>query len=417
MSAFGNNYSASSSSSPSKSSATSSSPNNGPAEFCVAGYDFCLHFTKLFANESPPTFLDCIGVFAVPISNLKQAAKISEKITHSVVLLLSRASGAGFLLEFTNANNSGMVRMVPGRIAKKSVEYMSKQAFGQFNSLYGFFECSMYQDTLEEFINKFTNLCSYHNIVHSCHVFHRSLVASAVTGRLMYNLRHDKRYSNQLWNSHDWVFWEESINTRDDIIQQKPYVCKLKELVEGKQIAEGIIKNIAVNYNPEVHTTVAPTNMDVVIFNKDMWAEEIDSKLTHGVRTKNYGSLVVLLRECAVQSFINKTVLDAIDFLFTSSNVIITASDIGQFRRLIESSKVVYYSSVRSDIDMVRHFSIDDVRHKLGIVSNLLIAISEKNESKLIKGIEDCKYWNIQCDALNEACECLEGLQKLTIMV
>lgn len=373
--------------------------------------------TKLFPSESPPTYFDCIGVFVVPISNMKQAAKLSEKITHSVVLLLSKASGAGYMLEFTNNNGSGIVHMVPGRIAKLDVEYLGKNPYGQLNSLHGFFECSMHLATLEDFNHKYTSLSSYHNLTHNCHVYHRSLMASAVTGRLTYNLRQDKRYIHQLWNSHDWVYWEESIATRDDIRQQTPTTCKLKAFVVGKEIADAIIKNMAVTYNPEVHTTIAPTNMDLNIFNADMWATEIDSRLAHGVRTKNYSSLLSLLRECAMYTFMSKTVLDAMDFLLTGSNVIITVGDVGQFRKLIESSKVVFYSSVRSDIEPERFFSIDDVRSKLGVVGGLLIAISEKNENKLAKAINDCKHWDMQCDALNEACECMEGLKKLTIMV
>lgn len=419
MASFHSSSSAAMPTSPSSMSSRSlgTSSSEGPAEFYVAGADFGIQMTKLFANESPPTFFDCIGVFAIPINNLKQAAKISEKITHSVVLLLSRASGAGYMLEFTNNNGSGIVHMVPGRIAKKDAEYLGKHPYGQLNSLHGFFECSMHLATLEDFNNKFTTLSSYHNLVHNCHVYHRSLVASAVSGRLTYNLRQDKRYINQLWNSHDWVYWEESIITREDIRQQTPLNCKLKAFVVGKEIADAVIKNMAVTYNPEVHTTIAPVNMDLNIFNKDMWTAEIDGKLAHGVRTKNYTSLLTLLRECASCSYMNKTVLDAMDFMLSTGNVIISMGDVGHFRKLIESSKVVYYSSVRSDIDQVRTFSLDDVRTKLGVVMNLLIAIAEKNESKLVKAIADCQYWKMQCDALDEANECLEGLKKQTVMV
>ena len=134
---------------------------------------------------------DSICVLTAPTEDLRvQAVIVGEKLMHSFVLLLNSRSGQGLRVEYL-ADNFGKVLISHGSLAKmderNGIGFQSDIRCLQEMSL-GFYRCNITMEKLLEFNALYEKLCDFDITDHNCHIFHRSLLATALKGEFLYNV-------------------------------------------------------------------------------------------------------------------------------------------------------------------------------------------------------------------------------------
>jgi hypothetical protein len=142
---------------------------------------------------SPPRaeYFDAFTVLAVPTA--LESAIIGEKVMHSVVLLVESRTGHGVMMEYLS-NDFGCVSCSHGILAAAG-DNQGSGALHPFQFVSkGFYKCPHITPArVLEFVEVFETMSKFDVLNHNCHIFHRSLVASLLRQKLLYNLRSPKQ--------------------------------------------------------------------------------------------------------------------------------------------------------------------------------------------------------------------------------
>lgn len=147
----------------------------GQAEFYIRNSYYELHMVKMkYQPTLHPSIFDAIAVFSVPTAE-KQ---------------INTESGKGVMVEYSG-DIGGFVHCTPGILARQSYSHL-RNPYGQYNALNdGFYSCKLKFEELT-FHGLPDYLCTamlsmYSHETHNSHVYHRSLVATAIKGKAMYS--------------------------------------------------------------------------------------------------------------------------------------------------------------------------------------------------------------------------------------
>jgi hypothetical protein len=244
-------------------STASKSASASAKSIATAAFDFVINEThnglclvELGPTEQPATHFDAIYVIAMPLEKAKFAA-VNERLMHSVVILVQKATGIGHMLEYTNSHTVKMSK--PGRIAEKQGYFSNHRSFSQFNK--GFQSCNISLDMLLQFNKRFERISNYQVLNHDCQIYHRSLVASAVQKKYLYNLRTESNpFSKLVVNSDVWVELPDSATCRKDVmVDQRTKHSLTTWLQKDSALCE--VK--AVSYDPDLHKIISAEGMQL----------------------------------------------------------------------------------------------------------------------------------------------------------
>ena len=163
----------------------------------------CYAMVVLTKDDDPPTSFDLVYVISAPLQDATWASKLSDKASHSVIVALNSLTKTGFMLEYTSSNK---VFCTMGRLVRRVKESLTRKPYIAFHGFSTFCKLptAMSFDRLRGFNISFELYSNYNAKAHNCHSYHRSLIASAFEGRMIYNYRIESVVSN-IVSSHTWI--------------------------------------------------------------------------------------------------------------------------------------------------------------------------------------------------------------------
>jgi len=173
------------------------------SDFVFSIGDNCFSMVALTPADAVPLQFDRFVVISVPMKDRLSFTLASyAKATHSVLIAMDSRTNTGLMLEYTDANK---VFSTAGRLVRRGGVH-KKDAHYLFSGFSTFCEIAkpMPFSRLQAFNNAFRAYGHYHLCAHNCHSYHRSLIASAYEGKLMYNFRTESKLELGL-SSHKWI--------------------------------------------------------------------------------------------------------------------------------------------------------------------------------------------------------------------
>jgi hypothetical protein len=162
------------------------------------------------------------------------------------------------MLEYTNNNTVKMSK--PGRLAEKKGFISNHRSYRDFSS--GFQACSISLEMLLEFNKRFQNLSDYHPLNHNCHIYHRSLVATAIQKKHLYNLRTGSTALVKALSSSDmWVELSPKASCRKDLIDAD--IKTKQSLKVWLQEDSSVCPVTAIPHNPDTHKVISAAGMQL----------------------------------------------------------------------------------------------------------------------------------------------------------
>lgn len=201
---------------------------------------------------------DAIYVIMIPLRQFQMGA-LTQKLMHSVVILLNQATGVGCMLEYTSGNS--VTVSLPGRIATKTGLLASHRPNKHFTR--GFLPCRITWDQLMAFNLRFQELSDYQLTAHNCHIYHRSLVYTAIHGgeRMYYNVQGKLSVWTALRASKRWVELLPGMRCRADVLASKNRaICNLSTILPRKAC-----NIIPVTYHPDRHHIISIKGMRMTV--------------------------------------------------------------------------------------------------------------------------------------------------------